>query len=285
MSLQFKTLPYAVATQCRRYEGRVAIVTGGARGLGRVVAKRLAEEGADVVLADLNEEKVKKTAQQLGAETGKRFIGLGGDLSRPGVADAIAKTTIAELGRIDVLVNNAAALIRMPLQDFSEELLQKSIDANVWTFVRATQAVLPHMLARKYGRIVNIGGEAWRAGVPMHTLLGGVGKGGMVGFTACLAGDVVRQGITVNCVSPGAFESEADGDPEPRLAGGNPAWDPPSTLAVLGQFGKGINEAGIGMGRIAHPTEVAAAVAFLGAPEASFITGQHLGASGGLAMI
>jgi NAD(P)-dependent dehydrogenase (short-subunit alcohol dehydrogenase family) len=104
-----KTLAYAVKTECRRYEGRVAIVTGAAQGPGRVIARRLAEEGAKVVVADIQEERVKRTARLLQEETGQPFLAVGGDLSEAGVADAMVARTLAEFGRIDTLVNNAAA--------------------------------------------------------------------------------------------------------------------------------------------------------------------------------
>lgn len=131
-----KTLPYAVRTECRRYDGRVAIVTGAAQGLGRVIARRLAEEGAKVVVADIQEERVKRTARLLQEETGQPFLALGGDLSRQGVAEEMVARTLAEFGRVDTLVNNAAALIRMRLVDFTEELLQKAVDWNVWNTLR-----------------------------------------------------------------------------------------------------------------------------------------------------
>ena len=140
------------------------------------------------------------------------------------------------------------------------------------------------MIERQYGRIVNIGGEAWRTGAPYHTLLAGIGKGSMVGLTATLAGEVVRHGITVNCVSPGGIETEADGAREPAPPGfREPGWTDPRVFR--GACADAASGRTTGMGRLAHPTEVAAAVAFFGAPEASFVTGQHLGASGGVAML
>lgn len=278
-----KTTAYELKTHCRRYEGRVVIVTGAAQGLGRVIARRVAEEGASVLLADVQEARVKSAAELLAKETGARLIGMGGDLSVPGVADVVVKRALDEFGRVDTLVNNAAALIRMRLMDFTEELMQKAVDWNVWNTLRACRAVLPPMIARNYGRIVNIGGEAWRVGVPYHTLLAGIGKGSMVGLTATLAGEVAQNGITVNCVSPGALESEADGDPDPnRNAGRDPTWTPPAVLDDLNALGA---SRAVAIGRLAHPTEIAAAVAFFGSPEASYVTGQHLGVSGGLAMI
>jgi len=278
---QLKTLAFAQPTHCRRYEGRVAVVTGAAQGLGLVIARRLAEEGGDVVVCDIQEERLQRAAQDLQAGSNQRILSVAGDLSEAGVADAMVRRVLDEFGHIDTLVNNAAALIRLRLVDFTEELLQKAVRWNVWNTLRCCKAVLPHMIERGYGRIVNIGGEAWRTGAPYHTLLAGIGKGSMVGLTATLAGEVVRHGITVNCVSPGGIETEADGARQPQPPGfREPGWTDPEFFEEMRRVG-----GGRGIGRLAHPTEVAAAVAFFGAPEASFVTGQHLGASGGMAML
>src|SRR5262249_8437437 len=111
---------------------------------------------------------------------------------------------------------------------------------------------------------VNIGGEAWRIGAPYHTLLAGIGKGSMVGLTATLAGEVVRYGITINCVSPGGVETEADGASAREPPGvREPGWTDPEFFEEMRRMA-----GGRGIGRLAHPTEVAAAVAFFGAPEA-----------------
>src|SRR5438105_11204805 len=283
MSQPLGSLAFAQPTHCRRYEGRVAIVTGAAQGLGRVIAKRLAEEGAKLVVCDIQEDRLAVAAQELGEETGMPFLAVGGDLSEPGVAERTVERALNAYGQIDTLVNNAAALIRLRLIDFTEELMQKAVRWNVWNTLRCCKAVLPHMVERRYGRIVNIGGEAWRTGAPFHTLLAGVGKGSMVGLTVTLAGETVRHGITVNCVSPGAIETEADGAREPTPPGfRGPGWTPPEFFEEMAKMAAGRV---VGMGRPAHPTEVAAAVAFFGSPEASFVTGQQLGAGGGMAML
>lgn len=278
-----KTLAFAQPTRCRRYDGRVAVVTGAAQGLGRVIAKRLAEEGARLVVCDIQEERLATAARELREETGMPFLAVNGDLSEPGVADNVAERALDAYGQIDTLVNNAAALIRLRLMDFTEELMQKAVRWNVWNTLRCCKAVLPHMIERKYGRIVNIGGEAWRTGAPFHTLLAGVGKGSMVGLTITLAGEVVRHGIIVNCVSLGGIETEADGAHNPMPPGFRErGWTDPEFFEEMARMAAGRM---VGIGRLAHPTEVAAAVAFFGSPEASFVTGQHLGASGGVAML
>lgn len=279
---ELKSLPFEVTTDCRRYEGRVVVVTGAAQGIGRVIARRMAEEGASVVIADMQAERLKKTAADLEALTGRPFLSVHGDLSRPGVADTMVNAALDRFGRIDTLVNNAAALVRMRLVDFTEELMQLAVDGTVWTTVRCCKAVLPHMIERGYGRIVNMAGEAWRTGTPYHTLLAGVGKGAVVGLTATLAGETARQGITVNAVSPGATESAADGNPDVGSAGHrDPRLTPPDVMADMMKMALPPTS----IGRLAHPSEVAAAVAFLGSPEAAYVTGQHLGASGGVAML
>jgi NAD(P)-dependent dehydrogenase (short-subunit alcohol dehydrogenase family) len=274
---------HEVPTQCRRFDGQVAIVTGAAQGLGRVIARRLAEEGASVVVADIQGERAARTARQLAAQTGATVVPHAGDLGEAGVADAMVREVLARFGRIDVLVNNAAALIRVRLVDFTEDLLQKAVQWNVWNTLRCCKAVVPVMSAQRYGRIVNIGGEAWRTGAPFHTLLAGVGKGSMVGLTVTLAGEVIGEGITVNCVSPGGIDTAADGDPDPQPPGfRDPSWNPPEVMQAMA---KAATLRPVTMGRLAHPTEVAAAVAFFASREASYCTGQHLGVSGGMAML
>lgn len=279
------TTPFAVVNECRRFDGQVVIVTGAAQGLGRVIAERLGQEGANVVVADIQGERAVRTAGQLAEALGGAFVPFAGDLSEAGVADRMAAMTHERFGRIDGLVNNAAALIRLKLVDMDETLLQKGVQWNVWNTLRCCKAVLPYMLRAKYGRIVNIGGEAWRAGLPFHTILAGVGKGSMVGLTVTLAGEVLRDGITVNCVSPGGIETAADGDPDPLPPSGfrDPSWNPPEVMRAMGE--EMAMRSQLGMGRLAHPTEVAAAVAFFASREASFTTGQHVGVSGGMAML
>ena len=276
-SPQFASLPYEVAVKSRRFEGQVAMIHGGAQGLGRVVGRRLAQEGARIVIADVQEEQGSKTANDISAETEMECAAYAGDLSVVGVADRMVESVLERFGQLDALVNTAAYQMRKPLLSFTEEMLQKAVNWNVWNTLRACKAVLPGMMERRYGRIVNIGGSAFEKGSPYHTLLAGVGKGGIVGLTTTLAGEFVTHGITVNCVSPMAMDVQADGIPDSQAGGRSPEFNP--TEAELEQYGP--RGGGVPIGRPAHPTEVAAAVAFFASPEASYITGQLLSVTGG----
>lgn len=280
-SPQFASGPYEVTVRSRRFEGQVAMIHGGAQGLGRVIGRRLALEGARIVIADLQDEQGSKTAGDIAAETGMECVAYAGDLSVAGVADEMVRTTLEKFGRVDVLVNTAAYQIRRPLLAFSEEMLQKAVNWNVWNHLRACKAVLPPMMERRYGRIVNIGGAAFERGSPYHALLAGVGKGGIVGLTTTLAGEFVTYGITVNCVSPQAMDVRDDGIPNSQAGGRGPEFNP--TDEEREQYPSAGGRSAIG--RPAHPTEVAAAVAFFASPEASYVTGQLLGVTGGAHML
>ena len=136
---------------------------------------------------------------------------------RLALPDGVVQQTLDRFGRIDTLVNNAAMQARLPLLEFPEELMQKSVNTNVWGTVRMMKAVLPHMIERNYGRIVSIGGTAFEAAVPYHTFLGGIGKGSVVGLTTTVAAEYGKWNITANCVSPAGMETR--NRRHPRLGG------------------------------------------------------------------
>ena len=288
MTKTFPSDPYAIPNHCRRFVGQVAVITGGAQGLGRVLAKRLAEEGAKVVIADLQADKAEATARDLSAATGQPMIAIAGDLANRAVCKQLVERTMGEWGRIDAFIGNAAYQARLPFLEFPDEEEQKSVNANVWALVRPLQAVLPIMMAQKYGRIVTVGGLAFERGGPWHSFLAGVGKGAALGLTTTLAGEFGSHGITVNCVSPGGMETYNDGT-EDSLAGGRdprsgvPNATPEQVQRYLGRP----EQAGampISRGRC-HPTEVAAVIAFFASLEASFITGQLIKVNGGASML
>jgi NAD(P)-dependent dehydrogenase (short-subunit alcohol dehydrogenase family) len=281
----FQSDPFEVENRCRRYEGRVAIVTGGAQGLGRVTARRLGAEGASVVIADLQKDRAQASAEQLAGQTGSEYLAVAGDLSTRDGADALATATLERFGRIDTFVGSAAYQARRPFLDATEEQMTRSFDANVWALVRPLRAIIPAMMARRYGRIVTVGGLAFEAGSPWHAFLAGVGKGSVVGLTSTLAGEFGGFGITVNCVSPGGMETRNDGTPDSAAGGLSPELNPSAEEIERYQPPQaGVGRSVLPRGR-AHPSEVAAAIAFFGSPEASFVTGQLLKVSAGAAML
>jgi NAD(P)-dependent dehydrogenase (short-subunit alcohol dehydrogenase family) len=282
------TAAFAIPTECRRYVGRVAIVAGGAQGLARIVARRLAEEGASVVIADLLAEKAERTANELSQQTGQPFIAVGGDLSRPGVAEEVVGRAKEQFGRVDTLIQIAAYEARLPFLDFSEELMQRSVDSNVWALVRMLRAVLPIMMEQRYGRIVTTGGGAFESGGAFHTFLAGIGKASQVGLATTIAGEFGAFGITANCISPGGMETRNDGTSDSTAGGREPEINP--TAAMLEQYqpaarGTAVKREGVPAGRAVDLTEVAAAYAFLGSYEASWITGNYLKVNGGMSML
>ena len=246
----------------RGLKGKVAFVTGAGRGIGKAIARRLAEEGAKVAVADLDETTAKATA----AEIGGGAMGLKVDITdskevRAGVVEAERV-----LGPIDILVNNAGWDKAEPFIKSTEETWDKVIAINLRGPINCTRAVLDGMIARNSGRIVSIGSDAGRVGSSGEAVYSGA-KGGIIAFSKTLARELARNNIGVNVVCPGPTDT-------PLLAevgGSNP------------KLLEGLKHA-IPMRRLGQPEDIAAAVAFLASDDASFITGQTLSVSGGLTM-
>ena len=248
---------------------RVALVTGGAQGIGRGIAAALAAQGFRVAIADLNAEAATQTAKDL-TEAGRTVIAVEVNITDTASVEAGLRAVARDLGPVEVLVNNAGWDDFMPFIATNEEFWDKILDITFKGALRVTKAVLPGMIEREFGRIVNIGSDAGRVGSSLEAVYSGA-KGGIIAFTKTLAREVATKGITVNAVCPGptdtpALRSFADGagqDAEKVISG--------MVRAVP-------------MKRLGTPDDIGPAVAFFASDAAAFITGQTLSVSGGLTM-
>ena len=239
--------------------GRVAFVSGGSRGIGRGIAERLAAAGHTVAIGDIRDAE----------PVGDGGIAVLCDVSDGGSVAAAVRKVEGALGPIEILVNNAGWDEMRPFLETDEPFWDRVIEVNFKGGLRLTREVLPGMVERGFGRIVNIGSDAGRVGSSLESVYSGA-KGGVIAFTKTIAREVARRGVTANTVCPG-----------------------PTDTAMLrevtgGDEGAKVIEAmtrAVPMKRLGTPADVAAAVAFLASDEAGFITGQTLSVSGGLTMV
>lgn len=241
----------------KRFAGRRALVTGGASGIGAAIVRRLAREEADVVVADRDLE----AATLLAREVGGTPLGLD-------VAADETSTIVSAAGPVDVLVNNAGVDDFGWLTETSVDRWRRLVDVNLLGAIACCHAVLPAMQRAGYGRIVSITSEAGRIGASGNAVYAAT-KGGVIALTKSLARENARYGITANAVAPGPIETP--------MLDANRAL-PRGDVIVAAMI------AGTQLGRLGRADEVASAVAFLAAEEASFITGETLGVSGGMGL-
>ena len=242
-----------------RLEGRKALVTGGASGIGAATARRLAAEGAEVWVGDLNEEGAEAVASEI---SGHHLVLDVTDLDS-------ARAAVDAAGTLDILVNNAGTDEFGFFTQTTPEQWQKVIAVNLNGVLNCTAAALPAMQQAGYGRIVSISSEAGRVGSKGSAVYSAA-KGGVIAFMKVIARENGRYGITANSIAPGPIET-------PLLMGAK----------QFGEIGERIIETmrgGTQLGRLGSPDEVAAAVAFLTSDDASYVTGEALGVSGGLGM-
>jgi len=249
-----------------KLKDKAAIVTGAGQGIGRAIALAMAREGAKICVADLNPETANKVAAEIKGMGGKA-IAVQVDITSLEQVKKTVEKTIAELGCVDILVNNVG-WDKMELFIQSEPATwDKVININFKGPINFFKAVLPHMIERKYGKIVSIASDAGRVGSSGEAVYSGA-KGGIIAFSKTVAREVARYGITVNCVSPGPTDTPFFA----QVAGDNPA------------IAEGLKKA-IPLRRLAQPEDIAGAVAFFASDEAGYITGQVLSVSGGLNMV
>ena len=247
--------------------GRTAIVTGAASGIGLGIVERLIADGALVFAAARTEEDLRRVAERT-AITG----GFVGELQALGVADELLGAALAALGHVDVLVNNAGGGVIRPTLEHTEETLQATVDNNLWTTIRCVRALLPHMVSRQHGRIINIGADSVRTGLMDHAMYNAA-KGGVHAMVAGLAREFAGAGITANTVAPCYVLT-------PELTELFASGEAPRRLLEVVEQGTAI----VPMGRPGEPAEVAATVAFLAGTDSGFITGQTIYVNGGSSM-
>ncbi len=193
------------------FKGKTILITGASVGIGRATALKFAEYGADVAMLDLNGERLQKTAQEVAA-FGGRVLPITVDVSDEQAVKSACRYAEKEFGKIDVLINNAGIWrVYTKFTEMDSDVWRKMMDVNVLGTVYVTQAVLPNMLARKYGKIVNVASVAGVYGNPTMTAYSAT-KGALISFTKALAKEVAAKGVVVNSVSPGTVNSSKNDD-------------------------------------------------------------------------
>jgi 3-oxoacyl-[acyl-carrier protein] reductase len=243
--------------------GKKALVTGGARGIGRAIALAFAREGADVALLDIQKENAQRTAAEV-AELGVKAIAVAANVGDEAAVNAAIGETLAAFSHIDILVNNAGIDTTSNVVDMPTAMWDEMMTVNLRSVFLCTRAVLPTMLERRYGRIINLSSQLAHKGAPLMAHYAAA-KAGVIGFTRSLAYEVAREGVTVNAICPGPVDTELfRGIPEP--------W----RIKKLGE---------LPIGRAAHVDEIAPAAVLLASEEGSYFIGASLNPNGGDYMI
>ena len=259
---------------------QIAIVTGGGRGIGRAITHVLANNGADVVVADINEGDAQAVSGEL-ASLGRRSLAVGVDVTDNGSVDGLASQTLDAFGRIDIVVNNAGTIGAPGWEGRdrpNDDDWNHIHDVNVHGIARVTDAVVEHMKSRKYGKIVNIASVAGRTGTRTNFAYG-ASKAAAINLTRCYASDLAPYSINVNCVCPGLVWTKM----WERIASRRIGLSIDDEMTTRESFDRFV-ESNTPLGREQTPEEIANAVAFLASEAASGITGQALNVDGGYAM-
>ena len=240
-------------------EGQTALITGSGRGIGKTIALKLAESGADIVLADMTPEvtKVRTEVETLG----RKCLNFKADVTDIGTIEPMVKTIIEELGSIHILVNNAGITQDNLFMRMKPEQWSNVIDVNLNGVFNVSKAVIRPMVKQRSGKIINISSVVGFSGNPGQVNYSST-KSALVGFTKSLAREVGARGITVNAVAPGFIDTAM-----------TQALNESQQEVILQQ---------IPLGRMGDPTDIANAVAFLASEEASYITGTILHVNGGM---
>jgi 2-hydroxycyclohexanecarboxyl-CoA dehydrogenase len=239
-------------------KSKVAVVTGGGKGIGRAVSVQLARDGASVAVWELDGQSAEETVALIGKEGGRAIACVGDAASKAGIEASLGRTR-AELGRVTILVNNAGITGFVPFTQITEDALDRMLAINLKGPFLCTQAVIADMLAAGWGRIVNISSSSAQSGAPVmsHYV---ASKGGVIGLTKALAAEFAARGITVNNIPPGFVDT-------PMLRGSPLDVDATAAVSPMKRAGK--------------PEDIAAACSYLVSEAAGYVTGQTISVNGG----
>ena len=247
-------------------EGKVAIVTGSGRGIGKAIAKKFAAEGASVMVNALHSETAGKVAQEIQDEGGKATAFIA-DVSQKTEVHDLVKSTLDNFGVIHILVNNAGVPKYRPIIEFTEEEWDITLAVNLKGVFLCTQAVMGHMMTRKYGKIINIASSTGLANSIPGAAAYGAAKAGVMAFTKTTAREAGSYGINVNCIVPGTIVTELTYARQKEEA--DKHLEAARKVSVLGRVGK--------------PEDIASLALFLASEDSSFMTGQVIRMDGGRA--
>jgi len=255
----------------RRFEDKVVVVTGAAQGIGKACALRFAEEGAKVMIADRAEEQAILVQQQIRDAGGIAEICIT-DLEKNEGSKKVMQETIDTFGRIDVSVHNVGGTIwAKPFWEYPDDQIEKEINRSLWPTMWACRAVIPQMIKQKSGSIVNVGSVATRG---INRVPYSAAKGGVQAMTVCLSLELAEHNVRVNCVNPGGVDQGVRATP--RTTDAMTEVDKAGMQGVMEQTDRDTP-----MKRFGTPEELAAAICFLAADEASYITGEIMNVAGG----
>jgi NAD(P)-dependent dehydrogenase (short-subunit alcohol dehydrogenase family) len=258
-----------------RFDGKTALITGGARGIGYATAKLLAEGGAKLALVDINGELLEQAARKLASETGAEVMGVRADVTSEDEVGAMVSKVAGKLGPADIFVSSAAILDDKLFLDSKPADWRRMIDVCLHGPMLCLHRVLPDMVSRRYGRVVCLASDAARLGQARLSYYAAA-KGGVVALVKSVAQEVGKSGVTLNVVSPGATNTELRKEREVRMRAemGEEKYQR-RLQTVLRMYPTG---------RIGEPEDIAATIAFLASDKASWITGQVVSVNGGFAM-
>ena len=252
-------------------QDKVAIVTGGSKGIGKATALALAQEGADVAICARGIEALEETAAEIRSRTGRRVLAVSADMSILEDIQNLVASTVAELGGVDILVNNAVNSTAAPFMDLPDEAWLNHINVKVMGYVRCSREVIPHMRRRGGGRIINVGGMAARR-IRKTNITNGASNAAVANIAKNLSDQVAKDGILVNCIHPGGSKSpRQDMMMEKRAEYANISVEETERLEL----------SAIPIGRMVEPEDLANMIVFMVSDKASAVTGQTIAVEGG----